>query len=76
MPNLRLTPILKTDISGSTPKFRSLAQADLAMLLAEHREFVCRLVETKEGRIAKAQGDGFLITFPSVTAAALAATAM
>ena len=76
MPTLRVTAILKTDISGSTPRFRSLPQADLSALLTEHREFVCRLAEGKEGRIVKAQGDGFWITFPSVTAAALAAMAM
>jgi class 3 adenylate cyclase len=76
MPTLRVTAILKTDISGSTPRFRNLPQADLTALLTEHREFVCRLAEGKEGRIVKAQGDGFWITFPSVTAAALAAMAM
>jgi class 3 adenylate cyclase len=76
MTTLRVTAILKTDISGSTPLFRSLPQIDLTSLLAEHREFVCRLAEGKEGRIVKAQGDGFWITFPSVTAAALAAMAM
>lgn len=76
MPTFRVTAILKTDISGSTPRFRSLPQADLAALLAEHREFVCRLAEGKEGRVVKAQGDGFWITFPSVTAAALAAMSM
>ena len=76
MPTLRVTAILKTDICDSTPRFRSLPQADLSALLTEHREFVCRLAEGKEGRIVKAQGDGFWITFPSVTAAALAAMAM
>jgi class 3 adenylate cyclase len=76
MPSLRLTAILKTDISGSTPRFRNLPQADLVALLTDHREFVCRLAEGKEGRIVKAQGDGFWITFPSVTAAALAAMSM
>ena len=76
MQTLRVTAILKTDISGSTPRFRSLPQADLSALLTEHREFVFRLAEGKEGRIVKAQGDGFWIAFPSVTAAALAAMAM
>jgi class 3 adenylate cyclase len=76
MPTLRVTAILKTDISGSTPRFRNLPQADLTALLTEHHEFICRLAEGKEGRIVKAQGDGFWITFPSVTAAALAAMAM
>jgi class 3 adenylate cyclase len=76
MPTLRVTTILKTDISGSTPRFRNLPQADLTALLAEHREFVCRIAAAREGQIVKAQGDGFWIIFPSVTAAALAAIAM
>jgi class 3 adenylate cyclase len=76
MPTLRVTAIMKTDISGSTPRFRSLSQSDLAALLAQHREFVCRLAEGKDGRIFKAEGDAFWIAFPSVTDAALAAMAM
>ena len=59
MPTLLVTAILKTDISGSTPRFRNLQQADLTALLAEHREFVYRVAEAKEGLIVKAQGDGF-----------------
>ena len=67
---------MKTDIAGSTPRFRGLAEADLSGLLTEHREFVSRLAATQEGRIFKAGGDGFWIAFPSVTAAGLAAMAM
>jgi class 3 adenylate cyclase len=76
MTALRLTAIMKTDISGSTPRFRALAEADLAASLAGHRELVSRLAEAQDGRIVKAEGDAFWIVFPSVTAAALAATAM
>jgi class 3 adenylate cyclase len=76
MTGLRLTAIMKTDIVGSTPRFRSLAEADLSGLLAEHREFVSRLAAAREGRIFKAGGDGFWIAFPSVTAAGLSAMAM
>src|SRR5215469_7931453 len=76
MTALRVMAIMKTDIVGSTPRFRSLAEADLSGLLAEHRQFVSRLAATQEGRIFKAGGDGFWIAFPSVTGAGLAATAM
>lgn len=76
MVTLRATPIMKTDISGSTVRFRSLLQPDLKALLSEHREFVGRLAAAQDGRIVKAEGDGFWLVFPSVTAAALAAIAM
>jgi class 3 adenylate cyclase len=72
----RVIAIMKTDIVGSTPRFRSLAETDLSGLLAEHREFVSRLAAAQEGRIFKAGGDGFWIAFPSVTAAGLAAMVM
>jgi|SRR6516162_516230 class 3 adenylate cyclase len=76
MTALRVMAIMKTDIVGSTPRYRSLSEADLSGLLAEHREFVSRLAATQEGRVFKAGGDGFWIAFPSVTAAGLAAMAM
>lgn len=72
----RVMAIMKTDIVGSTPRFRSLSEADLSGLLAEHREFVSRLAAAQEGRVFKAGGDGFWVAFPSVTAAGLAAMAM
>ena len=75
MPTLRVTTILKTDSSDSTTRFRSLPQADLAALLTDHREFVCRLAEGKEGRIVKCQAMDSGLPF-LVTAAALAAMAM
>jgi class 3 adenylate cyclase len=73
---LRVTAVMKTDISDSTPRFRALSEADLAALLAAHREFVSGVVAAEEGRIIKAAGDGFWIAFPSVTAAGLAAMTM
>jgi class 3 adenylate cyclase len=76
MTSLRLTAIMKTDISGSTARFRALREIDLAPLLSEHREFLSRLAAKQDGRIVKPQGDGFWIVFPSVTAAGLAAMAM
>lgn len=73
---LRATAIMKTDIQGSTPRFRLLPEVDLEMLLTEHRQFVSRLATAHDGRIVKAEGDGFFVVFPSVTAAALAAMNM
>ncbi len=67
---------MKTDISGSTVRFRALAEAELHALLIEHREFLSRHAAAHDGRIVKPEGDGFWLVFPSVTAAALAAVAM
>jgi len=69
---LRTTAIMKTDISGSTARYRSLREADLHALFVEHREFLSRHAAAREGRIVKPEGDGFWLVFPSVTAAALA----
>jgi adenylate cyclase len=76
MATLRATAIMKTDISGSTARFRTLAEQDLTTLLAEHRELVVRLAAAHDGHVVKPEGDGFWLVFPSVTAAALAAMAM
>jgi len=76
MVTLRATAIMKTDISGSTARFRSLPEQDLTALLAEHRDFVARFASAHDGRIVKPEGDGFFLAFPSVTAGALAAMAM
>jgi adenylate cyclase len=76
MTMLRATAIMKTDIRGSTVHFRMLPEVDLEAVLTEHRQFVSRLAKAHEGRIVKAEGDGFWVVFPSVTAAALAAINM
>lgn len=76
MTTLRTTVIMKTDISGSTVRFRALAEAELHALLIEHRDFLIRHAAAHDGRIVKPEGDGFWLVFPSVTGAALAAMAM
>jgi class 3 adenylate cyclase len=76
MADLRTTAIMKTDISGSTARFRALGEADLHAVFVEHREFLGRHAAAHQGRIVKPEGDGFWLVFPSVTAAALAAMAM
>jgi class 3 adenylate cyclase len=73
---LRATVILKTDIRGSTVRFRMLSEVHLEALLTEHRQFVSRLAKVHDGRVVKDEGDGFWLVFPSVTAAALAAMNM
>src|SRR5438045_6049576 len=76
MTALRTTAILKTDISGSTARYRALAGADLHALFVAHQEFLRRHAAAQDGHIVKPEGDGFWLVFPSVTAAALAAMAM
>jgi class 3 adenylate cyclase len=67
---------MKTDISGSTSRFRELLAADLQALLSEHRDFLARHAEEHGGRIIKAAGDGYWLEFAGVTAAAKAAIAI
>ncbi|MCC8956124.1 adenylate cyclase [Bradyrhizobium sp. Pear77] len=67
---------MKTDISGSTSRFRELLPADLQALLGEHRNFLARHAAEHDGRIIKAAGDGYWLEFPSVSGAAKAAIAM
>jgi class 3 adenylate cyclase len=76
MPTLQTTAIMKTDVSGSTVRYRALPEADLHALFIEHREFLARHAAAHGGRIVKPEGDGFWLVFPSVTAAGLAAMAM
>lgn len=76
MPNLRATVIMKTDLEGSTPRFRDLHQSDLSAVLATHRALVVEVAAKHQGEIVKPEGDAFWIVFPSVTAACLAALDM
>jgi class 3 adenylate cyclase len=72
---LRTTVVMKTDISGSTSRFRELLTADLQALLGEHRTFLGQHAAEHGGRIIKPAGDGYWLEFPSVTGAAKAAIA-
>ena len=73
---LRTTVVMKTDISGSTSRFRELLTADLQALLGEHRTFLARHAAEHGGRIVKPAGDGYWLEFLSVTGAAKAAIAV
>jgi class 3 adenylate cyclase len=76
MKPLRTTVVMKTDISGSTSRFRKLLAAELQALLSEHRTFLARHSAEHGGQIIKAAGDGYWLEFSSATAAAKAAVAM
>jgi adenylate cyclase len=76
MTTLRTTVIMKTDIRGSTVRFRALPEVDLDGLLTEHCALVSRVAAVHDGRIVKPEGDGFWLVFPSMTAGALAAMTM
>ncbi len=73
---LQATVVMKTDISGSTPRFRSLLAADVQSLLEQHHALLARCAAGQGGVVVKAAGDGYWLTFPSVTAAARAAIEM
>jgi class 3 adenylate cyclase len=76
MTQLRTTVVMKTDITGSTPRFRTLLISDLQALLFEHRVFVESHAADQGGQIVKPAGDGYWLQFPSSTAAAKSAIAM
>jgi class 3 adenylate cyclase len=73
---LQTKVLMKTDIAGSTPRFRAALASDLQALLLEHRSLVERLAASEDGQIVSAAGDGYWLEFPSVTAAARSAIAM
>jgi class 3 adenylate cyclase len=73
---LRTTVLMKTDIAGSTARFRALLAADHQSLLSEHRTFVARHAADYGGQIVKSAGDGYWLEYPSVTSAAKSVIAM
>jgi class 3 adenylate cyclase len=73
MKPLRTTVIMKTDIGGSTSRFRELLAADLQTLLSNHLNFIAQHSAGHGGRIIKAAGDGYWLEFSSATGAARAA---
>ena len=73
---LRTLVLMKTDIVGSTPRFRARLAADQQIDLQDHRAFVSRHAGDQNGQIVKLAGDGYWLEFPSVTAAAKSAIAM
>ncbi|HYZ23071.1 MAG TPA: adenylate/guanylate cyclase domain-containing protein [Rhodopila sp.] len=76
MTPLRIAVLMKTDIAGSTPRFRALLASDQQTLLHEHRALVSRHAVDHGGSIIQLAGDGYWLEFPSVTDAAKAGIAM
>jgi class 3 adenylate cyclase len=76
MTPLRTAVLMKTDIAGSTPRFRALLAADQQAVLYDHQTFVANHAAGQGGKIFKPTGDGFWLEFASVTAAARSAIAM
>lgn len=50
--------LMKTDIAGSTPRFRALLSADRQALLSEHQAFVARHAADLNGQIVNPADDG------------------
>jgi class 3 adenylate cyclase len=73
---LRIAVIMKTDIVGSTLRFRAELAADLETLLREHQQLIAKCAEDHGGSILKSAGDGFWLEYPSVTAAVRSGIAM
>jgi class 3 adenylate cyclase len=76
MTPLQTTVLMKTDIAGSTPRFRALLPADLQALVLEHRGFIAQHAAVQGGEIVRLEGDGYWLKFPSVTGAAISAITM
>jgi class 3 adenylate cyclase len=76
MTQLRTTVLMKTDIAGYTPAFRTLLTTDQQALLGQHREFIAGLAAENGGQILESAGDGYWLEFPSVTGAAKSAITM
>jgi class 3 adenylate cyclase len=73
---LRTAVLMKTDIAGSTARFRALLAADHQSLLSEHRKSLAGHAADYGGQIVKSAGGGYWLEYPSVTSAAKSAIAM
>ena len=76
MANYRTTVILKTDIVDSTPRLSEQTQAEMGLQRRQHKHFIAETARTHQGSIFQEEGDAYLIEFPSVTDAVLAAIEM
>jgi class 3 adenylate cyclase len=76
MAQLNSSVIVKTDLSGFARRVAAVSEPDLNGLLAAHRQLIEEGVERHAGSIVKGDGASYWLTFPSVSAAALAAMEM
>jgi adenylate cyclase len=63
--------ILFSDIESSTEMAMNLGDTKWFAVLREHNDIIRRHLARFDGREVKAQGDGFMLVFPSARAAAL-----
>jgi class 3 adenylate cyclase len=76
MGNLRTTVILKTDIVDFTRRTAGQTQSEMGLQRKQHKRFISEIAVKNDGMIFQEEGDAYLIEFPSVTTAALAAIEM
>jgi class 3 adenylate cyclase len=70
----RLRVIVFTDIEGCTPLMHRLGDAAVLELWKAHERLVRDVVRSHDGIVLKAMGDGFMLSFTSVTQALAAMT--
>ena len=68
--------VLFTDLVASTPMTQQLGDAEATRLLRVHDHMLRREIDSQRGRVIKHTGDGFMVTFPSASAAIRAAVAI
>ena len=76
MANYRTTVILKTDIVDSTPRLAGQTQAEMGLHRKQHKQFISETAAKHHGLVFQEEGDAYLMEFPSVTNACLAAIEM
>ena len=76
MSNYRTTVILKTDIVDSTPRLAEQTQGEMGLQRKQHRRFIADIAVNYRGSVFQEEGDAYLMEFPSVTDAVLAAIEM
>ena len=69
LPFSRIAAILFTDIVGSVQLKESMGAVAYATALAQHDEAFRNLCAKIDGTVVKDTGDGFVATFPTVSAA-------
>jgi len=65
----KLAAIVAADVAGYS-RLMGLNEVGTARTLREHRAVIDGVVATHGGRLVKTTGDGMLLEFPSVVAAA------
>ncbi len=68
--------VLFTDLEGSTSMTQQLGDAEATRVLRVHDQILRREIQSQNGRVIKHTGDGFMVAFPSASAAVRTAIAM